>query len=86
MKDRIDFTTKQMIEFIDVEIGKTSRDEPFMDKPTWELRMARLKVIRKAVQYLHFLFVLGALPKIDSIKYLDEEIATLEAIEKRKTK
>ena len=77
------FTIKQMIEFIDVEIGKTNRDEIFMDKSTWELRMNRLKSIRKALQYLYFLFVLRALPEIDSIKFLEEEIKTLESIKEK---
>ncbi len=77
-----DFTTKQMLEFIDVEIKKTAREERFMRKDTWILRMDRLKAIRKTIQYVHFLFVLGALPEIQSIEYLDEEIKTLESIKK----
>lgn len=78
-----DFTTKQMLEFMDVQIKKEERETPFSNMPiTAELRISRLKAIRKAIQYLHFLSILGALPEIDSIQYLKEEIATLEGIEK----
>ena len=44
-----DFTIGQMVEFMNVEIAKTSRMDGVMDKDRFKLRLFRLRAIRDKI-------------------------------------